>query len=195
MEYVKSDDDIATVCGWFVIEFLICGYIPSVTLSSNAMNKVKWAMAANICWPVRWAHANLIKCHLALQMKETAIIICRIGFNTWDPIILNKVEHTHRERARARRNLLCGCGRPIIHYPNRTEPNWKCILAVGNFTKIVRTSSVLGVWRQFRIGWKGFSYCKYAYNDQIHRKRKVFVSIGCLTRVFVVVVVPSKTHK
>lgn len=42
VKYVKSDDDIATICGLYVIEFLFCGYIPSVTLSSTAMNKVRY---------------------------------------------------------------------------------------------------------------------------------------------------------
>lgn len=41
MRYVKSDDDITTVCGLLFIEFLCCGLIPSVTLSSIAMNMVK----------------------------------------------------------------------------------------------------------------------------------------------------------
>lgn len=40
MKYVKSDDEISTVCGLFVMEFLFCGLMPSVMLSSTAMNKV-----------------------------------------------------------------------------------------------------------------------------------------------------------
>lgn len=41
MRYVKSDADITTVCGLVVVEFLCIGLIPSVTLSSIAMNMVK----------------------------------------------------------------------------------------------------------------------------------------------------------
>lgn len=40
MRYVKSDDDITTVCGLLVVEFLCFGLIPSVALSSIAMNMV-----------------------------------------------------------------------------------------------------------------------------------------------------------
>lgn len=41
MRYVKSDDDITNVCGLLVVEFLCCGLVPSVILSSIAMNMVK----------------------------------------------------------------------------------------------------------------------------------------------------------